>query len=70
MATSERNENKFPLLSKVAKKYLAVQATSVASERVFSTAGDVVTSQRACLSGEHVDTLIFLKMNLPKINIT
>jgi hypothetical protein len=64
------NENKFHLLSKVAKKYLVVQATSLASERVFSTAGDVVTSQRACLSEEHVDTLIFLKMNLPKFNIT
>lgn len=64
------NENKFPPLSKVAKKYLVVQATSLASERVFSTAGDVVTSQRACLSEEHVDTLIFLKMNLPKFNIT
>lgn len=58
------NENQYPNLSKLAKRYLAVQATSVASERVFSTAGDIVTSQRAALSTENVDILIFLKKNM------
>lgn len=48
------NEEKYPLLSILAKYLLGVPATSVASERVFSTAGDVVTSQRACLSPENV----------------
>jgi len=55
------NEHQYPNLSKLAKRYLAVQATSVGSERVFSTAGDIVTSQRAALSPENVDILIFLK---------
>lgn len=58
------NEHLYPNLSKLSKQYLAVQATSVASERVFSTAGDIVTAQRAVLSTENVDMLIFLKKNL------
>ena len=54
----------YPKLSKMAKYYLSIPATSVPSERVFSTAGDIVTAQRAALSPEHVDLLIFLKSNL------
>ena len=50
--------------SNVAKYYLCIHATSVPSERVFSTAGDIATAQRAALSGENVDILIFLKKNL------
>jgi len=47
----------------MAKKYLCIPATSVPAERVFSTAGDVVTAQRSQLKSEHVDRLIFLKKN-------
>ena len=57
------NEHKYPLLSAVGKKYLCVPATSVPSERVFSTAGDIVTAQRSALKSKHVDKLIFLKKN-------
>ena len=56
-----------PLLSDIAKRYLCVPATSVASERVFSTAGDIVSSQRSVLRGDHADQLIFLKKNLKKL---
>ncbi|KAI8503755.1 hypothetical protein Bbelb_187260 [Branchiostoma belcheri] len=52
-----------PLLAKFARQYLIAQATSVASERVFSTAGDVVSAERACLDPENVNILIFLKKN-------
>ena len=58
------NAAKFPHIATVARVYLGIPATSVPSERVFSTAGDVVTAQRSRLSGEHVDQLIFLKKNL------
>ncbi|XP_022519279.2 E3 SUMO-protein ligase ZBED1 [Astyanax mexicanus] len=60
----KNNEHQYPNLSKLSKHYLAVQATSVASERVFSTAGAIVTAQRAALSPDNVDILIFLKKNL------
>lgn len=53
-----------PLLSKLARSYLSIPATSIPSERVFSTAGDIVTAQRSLLLSEHVDQLIFLKKNL------
>lgn len=59
----KHNETKYPLLSNLAKKYLCIPATSVASERIFSTAGDIVTAQRSCLSSDQVDRLIFLKKN-------
>lgn len=58
------HDQKVPLLATLARKILCIPATSVASERVFPTAGDIVSSQRACLNPTHVDKLIFLKKNL------
>ena len=46
------------------KKCLCLPATSVPSERVFSTAGDILSAQRASLDADKVDMLIFLKKNL------
>lgn len=56
-------DSKLTYLQRLAKIYLCVQATSVASERIFSTAGDIVTATRSCLDSDHVDQLIFLKKN-------
>ncbi|XP_053554170.1 thyroid hormone receptor alpha isoform X1 [Bombina bombina] len=54
----------FPLLSHLSKRYLCIPGTSVSAERVFSTAGDVVTAKRSTLKPEHVDQLVFLQKNL------
>lgn len=58
------NKEKYPLLAPFARKLLSTQGSSVPSERVFSTAGDIVTPTRACLDPELVDKLLFLKKNM------
>ncbi|XP_022168078.1 zinc finger BED domain-containing protein 1-like [Myzus persicae] len=56
-------ENKYPALAELAKQHLAIPATSVSSERCFSTAGNIVTSKRTCLLTKNVNMLIFLYQN-------
>lgn len=58
------HDTNFPRLSKLARKYLSIPATSAPSERVFSTGGNIVTCHRACLKPESVDRLVFLARNL------
>ena len=53
-----------PLMAKLARNYLCIPATSVSSERAFSTAGNIVSAKRSCLLPEHVDMLVFLAHNL------
>ena len=55
---------RFPTLSQLAKKYLCIPATSVPSERVFSSGGHIVSSLRARLHPKNVNKLIFLSQNL------
>ena len=59
----KRNEFKFPRLGQLAKKYLAVPATAVPSERTFFTAGLTVTKLRANLDAGSVDQIVFLNKN-------
>ncbi|XP_034553696.1 zinc finger BED domain-containing protein 1-like [Notolabrus celidotus] len=59
-----QHEVNFPLVAKLAKKYLCVPATSSPSERVFSASGNIVTCKRSCLKPERVDQLVFLYLNL------
>ncbi|GAA6096662.1 zinc finger BED domain-containing protein 1-like [Tachysurus ichikawai] len=54
---------KVHLKAMLAKSYLSVPATSTASERLFSVAGNIVTKKRASLTSEHVDMLTFLHCN-------
>jgi len=54
------NEYKFPVIAKLAKKYLSIVATSVPSERLFSQAGQVVSQKRARLMPSRVNDLLFL----------
>ncbi len=49
----------YPLLSSLSKAYLTIPATSVPSERVFSTAGDILNAQRSQLLPQNVDMQFF-----------
>ncbi|CAB5341703.1 unnamed protein product [Rhizophagus irregularis] len=57
----KRHKEEFPNLANMAKDYLGIPATSVPSERVFSSAADVVTSDRARLAPETIRAIMCLK---------
>ena len=63
------NENKdnFPIFAKLAKEYLCVSATSVASGRLFSDVGNIITAKRTNLKPERVGKMVFLKRNLKMV---
>ena len=63
-----RNVHNYPALSKVAKRYLCIPATSVPAERVFSTAGMIINEKRSSLLPQNADMLIFLNKNLPPVH--
>ena len=54
--------------AKLAEYYLTPPATSVDVERLFSTAGDVLTDERNRLKPENASKILFLKENLPNVN--
>ena len=58
------NAKELPLLSQLARKYLAIQATSSPSERLFSKAGQISTPARTQLKPDKVEKLVFLAENL------
>ncbi len=58
------NSTRFPKLSRLAKKCLCIPATSVPSERAFSTAGHIASARCSCLRPESVSMLVFLSANL------
>lgn len=51
----------FPLLAALARRVLALPATQAQSERMFSTAGLIVTPARNLLSSENVELLVYLR---------
>jgi hypothetical protein len=56
---------KYPSVAAVARVYLGIPATSVASERVFSKCGRVCSERRSLLTPQHIEQLVFLAHNLP-----
>jgi hypothetical protein len=53
----------YPLLCVLVRKYVCIPASSTPPERVFSTAGNIVSKKRSRLSADNVDMLIFLNKN-------
>ncbi|KIL66524.1 hypothetical protein M378DRAFT_75115 [Amanita muscaria Koide BX008] len=51
----------YPILSRMARDYLAIQGSSVASERAFSSGGLTTTLLRNKLKPEHVEALQMVK---------
>ncbi|CAF0984951.1 unnamed protein product [Didymodactylos carnosus] len=58
------NSKKYPVISKIAMKYLCIQGTSVPSERMFSAAGHITSDRRSRLTPDNADTLLFLNKNM------
>jgi hypothetical protein len=64
LAFWKSNSFHYPVLSTMAKDYLTIQASSVPSERAFSSGTDLVTADRCSLGGKTVEITQFLKFNL------
>lgn len=58
------HENLYPIISVLAKKILCIPASSASSERVFSTAGNIITPKWNKMTPHHLSALVFLKNNL------
>ena len=54
--------------AKLASYYLTPPPTSVAVERLFSTAGDIVTNERNRLNPQTAEKILFMRENLPLVN--
>jgi len=64
-----RNQRKkYPILSRLARKFLSIPAASATSERVFSTAGNIVTPRRTSLGVDNIEMLVFMKENMAMLN--
>ncbi len=55
-------------LARIAKKFLTPPPTSTEVERLFSTAGDVLSNERNRLLPENLEKMLFCQENLPIIN--
>ena len=56
--------SQYPLLEPAARKYLSAPPTSVASEQLFSAAGQLYADRRNRLLGENAEKLLFLNYNI------
>ena len=50
----------YPILSKLARQYLGIPATSVPVERLFSQAGELISAKRNSLQPENANILLCL----------
>jgi hypothetical protein len=58
------NQSKFPNVAELAKMYLSIQATSAATERIFSSlASRVISKLRSRMHPEMAGNLLFIASN-------
>jgi hypothetical protein len=62
------NRESYPILSRMAFDLLAIPATSVLSEEVFSKAGDLITKRRNRLNKKTIRILMLLESWLKFLN--
>eukprot|EP00227_Mantoniella_beaufortii_P006133 CAMPEP_0197613694 /NCGR_PEP_ID=MMETSP1326-20131121/59148_1 /TAXON_ID=1155430 /ORGANISM="Genus nov. species nov., Strain RCC2288" /LENGTH=771 /DNA_ID=CAMNT_0043182559 /DNA_START=957 /DNA_END=3272 /DNA_ORIENTATION=+ len=62
-----KKESELPILAKVARRFLGIDATSCEPERVFSAAGMLVTALRSRLLPWKVEAMMFLHLNAMRI---
>ena len=60
----KKHASAFPTLVGLAKKYLAIEATSAASERIFSNTQRITTADRNRLKPEIIGSLVRVSTNL------
>ena len=61
------NKSTFPILSKLARKFLATPCSSVYSERLFSEFGNIYEDTRSRLLPERGEKLLFLHHNYKRM---
>ena len=61
-------KDKYPILAKLARIHLAIPATSTPSERLFSDAGNLLSTKRTRINSELFKSIMFLKRNASKVN--
>jgi hypothetical protein len=62
------NRDNYPVLSKMAKDYLAVQASSTACERTFSEGRHAIPYNRGRLKAEGLEYVLCLKSWISHFN--
>jgi hypothetical protein len=61
-------ESTYPAHAALARRYLAMPATSAPSERVFSTGGRVLEKRRAALSPKCVEAIVLVHDNIERLD--
>ena len=65
----KENCSRFPILFKLMKKTLCIQATSAASERTFSAAGLTIANNRSRLTGDYAAAQICIAAYYPNLRL-
>jgi hypothetical protein len=57
----------YPFLARLARRLLAIPATSASPERPFSAAGNEMTKKRCRLTCENLENIVYLHEVWPKV---